>query len=110
MEIDITAFDFNINMPHVVVHVVPDRPIMFTRCALYFLQVRFTFLEVEETCRKKIRDTPANHRGPLKLEAWEHPRFFYSKPFNILKQADRMDVFKGLMLIRSMQEKISKVQ
>ncbi|XP_061168361.1 uncharacterized protein LOC133177323 [Saccostrea echinata] len=72
--------------------------------------VRFTYLEVPKTTMKKIKESPANRPGSLKVEEDERPLFFYSEPYNYLSREDRKIIFKALMLIKKMQSGYEKIQ
>lgn len=52
---------------------------------------------------EKIRNTPVNRPGSLKLNEYENPEFYYSQCYNFLKRQDRKELFKTLLLIKIMQ-------
>lgn len=66
--------------------------------------VRVTYLDVKESCWRKIQNIPGNRAGSVKYEEGEHPRFFYSKRYNFLNRDDRRVLFKTLLLVKKMQE------
>lgn len=79
---------------------IPDRILGFT---VEKTSVRVTLLKVHPAAMEKIRNTPVNRPGSLKLNEYENPEFYYSQCYNFLKRQDRKELFKTLLLIKIMQ-------
>lgn len=79
---------------------ISDRILGFT---IEKTSVRVTLLKVHPAAMEKIRNTPVNRPGSLKLNEYENPEFYYSQCYNFLKRQDRKELFKTLLLIKIMQ-------
>lgn len=68
--------------------------------------VRITYLHVEKSSIEKIKRW--NSESCIKLDELMRPVFYFSRPFNFLKQEDRRVLFKALLVIKLMQLRYEK--